>query len=102
MFIGRDKELLFLNERYKSNKAELIVLYGRRRIGKTETLKEFCKDKPNVFYSCKECTDNEQLQSFSQIILQKDIPASKYINSFADWEQLFKSILELNSKEKNY
>ena len=100
MFIGREKELQFLNERYESNKAELIVLYGRRRVGKTETLKEFCKDKPNVFYSCKECTDNEQLQSFSQIILQKDIPASKYIKSFANWEQLFKSILELNNKGK--
>ena len=100
MFIGRKKELQFLNERYESNKAELIVLYGRRRIGKTETLKEFCKDKPTIFYSCKECTDNEQLQSFSQIILQKNIPAAKYIESFTNWEQLFKSILEINSHKK--
>ena len=100
MFIGREKELQFLNERYESNKAELIVLYGRRRVGKTETLKEFCKNKPNVFYSCKECTDREQLQSFSQIILQNDIPASKYIKSFQNWEQLFKSILEFNNGTK--
>lgn len=100
MFIGREKELQFLNERYESNKAELIVLYGRRRVGKTETLKEFCKNKPNVFYSCKECTDREQLQSFSQIILQNDIPASKYIKSFENWEQLFKSILEFDNGTK--
>ena len=102
MFIGRKKELQFLNERYESNKAELIVLYGRRRVGKTETLKEFCKNKTNIFYSCKECTDNEQLQSFSQIILQKDIPASKYIKSFTSWEQLFKSILELILQKPKY
>ena len=100
MFIGREKELQFLNSRYESNKAELIVLYGRRRVGKTETLKEFCKDKPNVFYSCKECTDNEQLKSFSQIILQKKIPASNYIECFQNWEQLFKSILELKGGKK--
>lgn len=100
MFIGREKELQFLNERYESNKAELIVLYGRRRVGKTETLKEFCKNKPNVFYSCKECTDREQLQSFSQIILQNDIPASKYVKSFENWEQLFKSILEFDNGTK--
>lgn len=100
MFIGREKELQFLNERYNSKKAELVVLYGRRRVGKTETLKEFCKNKTHIFYSCKECTDNEQLQSFSQIILKTGIPASKYINTFEDWEQLFKSILEIESKDK--
>ena len=41
-FIGRETELHFLEERYQSSKAELIVLYGRRRIGKTETLKNSC------------------------------------------------------------
>ena len=100
MFIGREKELEFLNDRYNSKKAELIVLYGRRRVGKTETLKQFCKDKKHIFYSCKECTDTEQMQLFSQIILQTGIPASKYINSFESWEQLFKSILEFEGKEK--
>ena len=100
MFIGREKELEFLNERYNSKKAELIVLYGRRRVGKTETLKEFCKDKSHMFYSCKQCTDREQLESFSQEILKTGIPASQYINSFENWEQLFKSILELKTKSK--
>ena len=100
MFIGREKELEFLNDRYNSKKAELIVLYGRRRVGKTETLKQFCKDKKHIFYSCKECTDIEQMKLFSQIILQTGIPASKYLNSFESWEQLFKSILEFEVKEK--
>lgn len=100
MFIGRKKELQFLNERYNSKKAELIVLYGRRRVGKTETLKEFCKNKKHIFYSCKECTDTEQLKSFSQIVLKTGIPASNYISNFENWEQLFKSILEIESKEK--
>ena len=100
MFIGREKELQFLNERFNSKKSELIVLYGRRRVGKTETLKEFCKDKKNIFYSCKECTDIEQLQSFSQIILKTGITASNYISSFENWEQLFKSILEIEGNEK--
>ena len=100
MFIGRKKELDFFNERYNSKKAELIVLYGRRRVGKTETLKEFCKDKEHVFYTCKECTDKEQIESFSKVILETKIPASKYIDKFENWEQLFKSILEFNSKKK--
>ncbi len=41
MFIGREAELKFLNDRYEEDKGQLIVLYGRRRVGKTETLREF-------------------------------------------------------------
>ncbi len=49
MFIGRKMELSFLEEKYKREDGQLIVLYGRRRVGKTETLKEFCKGKPHIF-----------------------------------------------------
>lgn len=92
MFIGRETELEYLNDKYFSNHAELIVLYGRRRIGKTELLKEFCKDKPHVFYSCKECMDLEQLKQFSSKLLETGMDAARYISSFADWEQAFRSI----------
>lgn len=50
MFIGREAELKFLEDKYVSENGQLIVLYGRRRVGKTETLKEFCKGKPHVFF----------------------------------------------------
>lgn len=45
MFIGREAELKFLNDKYEENGGQLIVLYGRRRVGKTETLREFCQRK---------------------------------------------------------
>ena len=34
MFIGRETELKFLNDKYSENGGQLIVLYGRRRVGK--------------------------------------------------------------------
>ncbi len=37
MFIGREQELKFLNDKYESENGQLVVLYGRRRVGKTET-----------------------------------------------------------------
>lgn len=43
MFIGRDAELAFLQNKYDEKKGQLLVLYGRRHVGKTETLREFCK-----------------------------------------------------------
>ena len=95
MFIGREAELCFLEDRYHSSRGELVVLYGRRRVGKTETLRHFCRNKPHVFFSCRECTDQLQLKSFSEKVFKEDIPAKKYISEFSDWEQAFRSVLDL-------
>ena len=73
----------------------MVVLYGRRRIGKTETLYKFCEGKPHVFYACREVSDAKQLTAFSERILKAGSPAARYINSFEDWETAIKGILEL-------
>lgn len=95
MFIGREAELQFLNDKYEENKGQLIVLYGRRRVGKTETLREFCKGKPHIFFSCTQTTDRVQLAKFSKQLLKEDIPAKQYVTEFADWEKAFRAILDL-------
>ncbi len=100
MFIGRETELQFLEDKYSQPYGQLIVLYGRRRIGKTETLKEFCKNKPHVFYSCSECTDTKQLASFSEKVLRQNMPMSKYIKLFSNWEMALESITEFPSENK--
>lgn len=95
MFIGRETELRFLNDKYKEKKGQLIVLYGRRRVGKTETLREFCKGKPHIFFSCTQSTDRVQLAKFSKQILREDLPVKRYITEFPDWERAFRAILDL-------
>ena len=95
MFIGRKAELKFLQNKYTENGGQLIVLYGRRRVGKTETLREFCKDKPHIFFSCTQTTDRVQLRNFSTRMLKENIPARNYISEFADWEKAFRSVLDL-------
>ena len=95
MFIGRKQELQFLEDKYNSKGGQLIVLYGRRRVGKTETLREFCKGKKHIFYSCREVSDRLQLRSFSEKLLKESIPAASYIKEFADWETALKSVLDL-------
>lgn len=42
MFINRKAELRILSNLYETDRAELFVLYGRRRVGKTELLRAFC------------------------------------------------------------
>ncbi len=95
MFIGRETELKFLENKYSEDKGQLIVLYGRRRIGKTETLKKFCENKPHIFFSCRECTDKLQLKNFSEKLFKEDIPAGQYLSEFTDWEKAFRAILDL-------
>jgi hypothetical protein len=51
-FINRKEELTFLEERYTKKGFEFFVIYGRRRIGKTELIKQFIKDKPHIYLLC--------------------------------------------------
>lgn len=95
MFIGREYELNFLENCYQSQGGQLVVLYGRRRVGKTETLLKFCENKQHVFYACREYADDMQRKFFSETLFKEDIPAKQYISEFENWEQAFRSILDL-------
>ena len=96
-FIGREDELSFLQTKYISNQGELIIVYGRRRIGKTETLRHFCEGKNAVFYTCTQTEDRSQLDNFSKMLLSFNLPQSKYISSFQNWEQAFSAIKDISS-----
>ncbi len=64
-FIGREKELEELNDLYSKDKFQLFVLYGRRRVGKTTLLNEFCKGKDSIFYSAEQSNNKLNLEKFS-------------------------------------
>ncbi len=68
VFIGREKEIADLNELYSQDKFQLFVLYGRRRVGKTTFLNEFCKDKETIFYSAEQSNEKLNLEKFSSLV----------------------------------
>lgn len=49
MIIGREREKQRLNKAYLSNESEFIVVYGRRRVGKTYLIREFFEEKKCLF-----------------------------------------------------
>ena len=54
MFIGRERELAALNKLYTSDKFEFIVIYGRRRVGKTALISQFIEDKtPSILWALR-------------------------------------------------
>ena len=69
-FIGREAELNELNRMYEERRFHLFILYGRRRVGKTTLLAEFCRDKPSVFYSAEQSNDKLNLEKFSAQIFE--------------------------------
>ena len=70
IFIGREKELADLNGMYAQRSFQMFVLYGRRRVGKTTLLNEFCKDKESIFYSAEQSNDKLNLEKFSSLVFQ--------------------------------
>ena len=56
MFIGRKKEINTLNDHYTNDGFSFFCIYGRRRVGKTELIKEFIKDKKAIFFTGVEDT----------------------------------------------
>ncbi|MBP3360671.1 MAG: ATP-binding protein [Clostridia bacterium] len=83
MFIGREKELAALNEMYKQDKFQLFVLYGRRRVGKTTLLNEFCKDKDAIFYSAEQSNNKLNLEKFSSLVFQ--FYGESTLEPFSSW-----------------
>lgn len=100
MFVGRVKELELLQVKYESNKAEFIVMYGRRRIGKTELIREFVKDKKHIFYSGHQINNRMQLKRTSDLLVGY-FKRAIYSDSFETWEHVFQYISDnLDSTEK--
>lgn len=95
MFVNRTVELARLQARYESTRAELFVLYGRRRVGKTELLREFCRDKPHLFFVATLSSDADQLAAFSQLIWQYTHAEVDDAFSFPSWEAAFKALIDL-------
>ena len=100
MFIGREQELLFFEDKYNAPGGQLVVLYGRRRVGKTEVLHKFCEGKPHVYYSCRELSEAKQHAAFTERLSKSGVPAIKYSSAFGEWETAFKSILEMPTEGK--
>ena len=69
MFIGRKHELDSMNRSYSNNAFQFPVIYGRRRVGKTTLINEFCKGKKTIYFVAIQSTAKENLEIFSAQIL---------------------------------
>lgn len=96
-FVDRENELEYLNSEYNKKESSLIILYGRRRIGKTSLIKEFGKDKNMIYFLATEETEKQNLKQLSILV-------AEYLKleniEFSDWDSVFKFIVNSQNDKK--
>ncbi len=98
MFIDREKETAFLEEKYKELRPQFIVLWGKRRVGKTELVKHFIKNKPHIYFLAESTHEKEQLKRFSVLVGEFFKEPLLLTRGFDTWEESFKYIKEKNRR----
>ena len=100
MFLCREMELRKLNHRYNSNSMECIVIYGRRRVGKTALINEFVKDKPVVYFPALNSNAQDNLTALSRSIYLYQHPDATEAPKYATFDAAFAEITRLAAKER--
>jgi len=100
MFFGRAYEIGSMNRLYDSNEHQMVVIYGRRRVGKTTLINEFCKGKKTLFFSALESTADRNLKALSKTISAFLHPRSTVNIEYAGFDDAFTEIFELAQKER--
>lgn len=100
LFVNREQELKFLEEHYKTKTPELIIIYGRRRVGKTEITLQFSKNKPHIYFLADQRPEKDQINELKKQMssyLQKE--SFEKLN-IQDWIELFEEFTKWNENKQ--
>lgn len=98
-FIGRKNELHTLNTEYNRN-SSFVVIYGRRRVGKTTLIKEFLKNKTAFYYLATEELESQSMKRLANVIARTTKNTLLQKIEFTDWLDLFQLIADYKPEEK--
>lgn len=94
MFIGRENELAALDRMYHTDRFEFVVIYGRRRIGKTALISHFIQDKDAIYFTGVESNARQNLENLSGAILEFGAGISSG-TSFSDFQAALQYVFQL-------
>lgn len=98
-FIGREEELSALENAYMRDEFQMAVVYGRRRVGKTTLLREFCRGKKAVFYTAIKTTSDRNAELLGKCVLRELTPELKGV-SLSGLEDVFAFLSERCARER--
>lgn len=100
LFVDRKQEMETLQSEYERDGSALVVLYGRRRVGKTTLISEFIRDKNAMFFLASEEAEAQNRSAFKEKVaefIDSDLLRKADIKS---WDVLFRSIMDTPFKSK--
>lgn len=98
-FIGREIELKALEDAYKKDDFQMAAIYGRRRIGKTTLLRQFCQGKKSVFFTAIKTTAKRNIDLFGKCALNALAPEMRS-SSFQSFDALCSFLGEKSNNER--
>lgn len=93
MFIGRKKELQFLENLCASKKFEMLIMHGRRRVGKSFLLAHFASNhnQDTVFFTADKGSEKDNVQRFC-MELKRVLNAGDFLDSLETWQSVYSFI----------
>ena len=97
MLVGRNVEIQRLNRAFLSTEAEFVVIYGRRRVGKTYLIRQFFTEQPCLFFQAtglQKGNLKKQLENFA-FALSETFTNNVLMQTPASWDDAFRSLTRL-------
>lgn len=99
-FIDRIEELSTLENEYNSEKSNLVIIYGRRRVGKTSLIREFLsKHNDSIYFLATEEKEENNLRNFKYLV-SKFINNKLLNNALIDWYDIFNYLVKYKTSTK--
>ena len=100
MFYCREEELRLMNRRFEKGRFECIVIYGRRRVGKTALINEFCKGKPTIYFSALNASSQENLEALSKAIYTCNNPNTTASPTYHSYDDALDEITAMATQQR--
>ena len=100
MFIGRHQELNELERLYKTDEFQCVIMYGRRRVGKTALINEFIQGKDAIYYVGQETNSNENLESLSSSIILHSQIFNEFSPVFSNFKDALEAVFSMSTKRR--
>ena len=99
-FVDRERELDALNRQYAADGASFVVIYGRRRVGKTTLIRAFIKDKKALYFLAREERNALCMQRFAEALAEYTGLDHVKNATYDRWDTLFEIFLKHPTQEK--
>ena len=99
-FINRYKERDFLQNEYDRRGSSLVILYGRRRVGKTTLVSEFVRDKRFLYFLVTEESESQNRNAFKGMVAEFINSELLKESSVDNWGIIFKSLINYETDDK--